>query len=102
MLQPDRLTSVESFRDFGKLVKKTAKNVDTPDFRSKDAIKLGTGLAGVYSEFSRQIPKSLATGTVTFDDCSRPFRGLERLVKYHRHRWESLLCCSGVMPGPLA
>ena len=55
ILKPDRFTSVESFRDFGKLVKKTAKNeevgfvpdveaglcpnireilfMDTPDFR---------------------------------------------------------------------
>ncbi len=28
ILKPDRFTSVESFRDFGKLVKKTAKHVD--------------------------------------------------------------------------
>jgi hypothetical protein len=55
ILKPDRFTSVESFRDFGKLIKKTAKNeevgfvpdveaglrpnireiifMDTPDFR---------------------------------------------------------------------
>ena len=28
ILKPDRFTSVESFRDFGKIVKRTAKSLD--------------------------------------------------------------------------
>lgn len=37
ILKPDRLTSVESFRDFGKIVKRTAKKLDVDFVEDREA-----------------------------------------------------------------